>query len=404
MQPDGRTIAPVDFGAIHVGDQRELVHTITAQDIERFADATGDRNPLHLDEEFAKRTPFRKPVVYGMLSASFLSTVIGTLMPGPGALWLSQTLQFLHQAYVGDTIRVVVRVKQKSPATRILVLETVISNQAHQALITGEAHVRLLEVQQKEQSFTNTTHSMVVLITGARRGIGAAIARALASDGHKVVINFLHGEDDALRLVKEITESGGEAIAVQADVSRKDEVARLFATATERFGPIQGLVHNAARPIHLQTFHDMTWESAQEHLDVQVKGAFLCAQAALPHMIAGGGGAVVMIGSVAADAVPPAQQTGYAVAKAALAALARSLAVELGPKNIRVNVVSPGMTQTDMIAELPDRAKELTRMQTPLRRLGKPEDVAQAVAFLLSPGAGHITGENLRVCGGSVMV
>jgi len=392
---------PVDFDAIHVGDQREIVHTITAQDIERFADATGDRNPLHLDAEFAQRTHFRRPVVYGMLSASFISTVIGTTMPGPGALWLSQTLQFLHPAYVGDTIRVVVRVKQTSPATRTLVLETIILNQAHQELITGEAHVRLLDVQRPISP--HATQPMVVLITGARRGIGAAIARALANDGNKVVINFLHGEDDALQLVKEITERGGEAMAVHADVTNRQEVERLFATAMERFGPIQGLVHNASRPIHLQPFQEMTWESAQEHLDVQVKGAFLCTQAALPHMIAGGGGAIVMIGSVAADAVPPAQQTGYAVAKAALAALARSLAVELGPKNIRVNVVSPGMTHTDMIAEFPDRAKELTRMHTPLRRLGRPEDVARAVVFLLGSGAAHMTGETLRVCGGSVM-
>jgi len=403
MQLNGVPMPPVNFDTIRIGDERELVHTITAQDVERFADATGDRNPLHLDEDFAKRTPFQRPVVYGMLSASFLSTVIGTLMPGPGALWLSQTLQFLHQAYVGDTIRVAVRVKQKSPATRILVLETVIANQANQVLMTGEARVRLLNVSARGESSTNSANAMVVLITGARRGIGAAIARVLASDGHKVVVNYLHGEEDALRVVKDIADRGGEAIAVCADISKEDEVGRLFAVAAERLGPIQGLVHAAARPIHLQAFADMTWESAQEHLDVQVKGAFLCAQAAVPQMIAVGGGAIVMIGSVAADAVPPAQQTGYAVAKAALAALARSLAAELGPKNIRVNVVSPGMTHTDMLAELPERAKELTRMQTPLRRLGQPEDVARAVAFLLSPGARHITGENLRVCGGSVM-
>jgi len=304
MQPGSHTSTPIDFDAIHVGDQREFTHAITAQDIERFADATGDRNPLHLDAEFAQRTHFRRPVVYGMLSASFISTVIGTTMPGPGALWLSQTLQFLHPAYVGDTIRVVVRVKQTSPATRTLVLETIILNQAHQELITGEAHVRLLDVQRPISP--HATQPMVVLITGARRGIGAAIARALANDGNKVVINFLHGEDDALQLVKEITERGGEAMAVHADVTNRQEVERLFATAMERFGPIQGLVHNASRPIHLQPFQEMTWESAQEHLDVQVKGAFLCTQAALPHMIAGGGGAIVMIGSVAADAVPPA--------------------------------------------------------------------------------------------------
>ena len=122
-------VMPLDFDSIKAGDTRELTHKITAQDIQSFADLTGDNNPLHLDEDFAKHTHFRKPVVYGMLSASFISTIIGTLLPGPGALWLSQTLNFLHQAYEGNIIRVVARVKQKSIATRILVLETVIYNQ-----------------------------------------------------------------------------------------------------------------------------------------------------------------------------------------------------------------------------------------------------------------------------------
>lgn len=394
---------PLDFDSIKVGDRRELAHKITAQDIQGFANLTGDNNPLHLDEEFAKRTYFRKPVVYGMLSASFISTVIGTLMPGPGALWISQTLNFLRQAYEGDNIRVVVRVKQKSHATRILVLETVIYNQQNQELITGEAKVRLLTLK-KEGLSMKVKETMVVLVTGASRGIGAAVASKLASDGHKVVINFLHSKAKASQLVGEIKASGGSAIALQADISDKAEVEAMFTKAAEMLGPIEGLVHNASKPIILKPFQDMTWESVQEHLDVQVRGAFLCMQAALSNMLAAGGGSVVVIGSVAADSVPPTQQTGYVVAKSALAALARSLAIEYGPKNIRVNVVSPGMTQTDMIAELPERAKELTRMQTPLRRLAKPEDIAGVVSFLLSPAAWHITGENIRVCGGSVML
>ena len=115
-------------------------------------------------------------------------------------------------------------------------------------------------------------------------------------------------------------------------------------------------------------------------------------------------GSVVVIGSVAIDSLPPAQQTAYTIAKAALNMFARSLANELGPKNIRVNIVSPGMTQTDLIVEMPQKAKELTRMYTPLRRLADPQDVANTVAFLMSPQAKHITGENIRVCGGSVML
>lgn len=403
MESHDQKIKFLDFDSIKVGDKRELTHKITIQDIQKFADLTGDYNPLHLDEEFARRTHFRKPVVYGMLSASFISTIIGMLMPGPGALWVYQDLNFLRQAYVEDNIRVMVRVKQKSPATRILVLETTIYNQQNQELITGEAKVRMLDLDKEELSM-KTKETMVVLVTGASRGIGRAVARKLASDGHKVVINFLHSKKEASQLVDEIKKDGGNAIALQADISNKVEVETMFTKANKILGPIQGLVNNASKPINLKPFQDMTWKSMQEHLDVQVRGAFLCMQAALPDMLTAGGGSVVMIGSIAADSVPATQQTGYVVAKSALSALARSLAVEYGPKNIRVNVVSPGMTKTDMIAELPERAKELTRMQTPLRRLGNPEDIANVVSFLLSPTSLHITGENIRVCGGAVML
>src|SRR5206468_11500179 len=117
-------------------------------------------------------------------------------------------------------------------------------------------------------------------------------------------------------------------------------------------------------------------------------------------MLQSEGGSIVFLGSIVADGTPPAQQLGYTVAKAGLSALARSLAVELGPKGIRVNVVSPGMTRTSMIETLPEKARMLAKAQAPLRQLADPLDIAQSVVFLLSPAASHITGETIRVCGG----
>ena len=163
------------------------------------------------------------------------------------------------------------------------------------------------------------------------------------------------------------------------------------------------VVHCASPRNTLHPFDELTWDSIQQHLDVQLKGAFNCAQAALPDMVTAQAGALVFIGSIAADGVPPAQQADYVIAKSALATLARCMAVEYGPKGIRVNVVAPGMTQTNMISHLPDKAKMLARMQTPLRRLAEPTDIANAVAFLLSAGAQHITGETIRVNGGAGM-
>ncbi len=390
------------FESIKVGDIREFTHPLTTEDIRKFADLSGDYNPLHLEPEFAQKTDFRKPVAHGMLSASFISTMIGMHLPGEGALWLSQSLKFLRQAYVGDILRIVAKVKQKSESTRVLVLETIVYNQRNEELISGEAQVRVLDLGKENVLMEKKTK--VVLVTGASRGIGAAVARQLAQDGHAVAVNYSKSKDEALKVVKDIEKEGGKAIAIAGDITKKEQVQAMCEQVVRHLGAIDGFVSNASGPIVLKSFEEMTWEDFQAHLDVQFKGAIHCIQAVLPQMLKEGGGSVVFIGSIAADGPPPAKQSDYVASKAALAALARSLAVEYGPKNIRVNVVAPGLTQTDLTAELPQKAKELTRMTTPLRRLGLPEDVAGAVSFLMSPGARHVTGETIRVCGGAVMV
>ena len=399
--PGDRLSRILDFDNIHIDDEVELTHQLTKADVDAFAALIGDFNPLHVDETFARKTQFLKPVVHGMLSASFISTMIGMLLPGSGSLWTAQTIEFLNPAYVGDTLKLTARVKQKSIATRLLVLDILITNQNGQKIISGESTVKKLELQKEEKLMSNET-KMVILVTGGGGGIGAAIVHKLADHGHAVVVADWRLAE-AERVAAEIREKGGQALALQANVANADEVEQLFSMAAKTFGSVQAVVHCASPRNALHAFEALTWESVQQHLDVQLKGAFNCVQAALPDMVAAQAGAIVFIGSIAADGVPPVQQADYVIAKAALAALARCLAVEYGQKGIRVNVVAPGMTQTEMIAHLPDKAKMLTRMQTPLRRLAEPVDIANVVAFLLSTGARHITGETIRVNGGAGM-
>lgn len=400
---DDRVGRRIEFDQVQEGNEAELEHLLTEEDVRTFASLTGDFNPLHLDESFACKTSFHKPVVHGMLSASFISTMIGMLLPGSGALWTSQTIEFLNPAYVGDTLRVLARVKQKSAATRTLILEIQIMNQRLQRLVAGQATVKMLEIRDEKESM-KTDAPKTVLVTGGSRGIGAATARALAREGHRIAINYLSSQESAERLAAEIVRSGSRAISVRADVARENDVSELFSRVREEFGPIDALVHCAASGSALRPFRDLDWETVQAQIDVQLKGAFHCVKAALPEMIELKRGSIVLMGSLAADGAPPAQQTDYVIAKAAIAALARCLAVEYGPGGIRVNVVSPGMTHTDMLAHLPEKAKMLARMQTPLRRLAEPEDIARVIAFLVSEAAGHITGETIRVCGGAVMI
>lgn len=392
--------AIISFEQAKVGDEVAIRHLLTEEDVESFSHLTKDYNPLHMDEKFARNTMFRKPVVHGMLSASFISTLIGMVLPGPGALWTSQTLKFLNPAFVGDQLTIKARVKQKSTGTRTLVLDIVVTNTKGQSIIEGESTVRSLEVNQMVQP---STDKRKVLIAGGSRGIGASVARLLAETGFDVIVNYRSSQDEADMLVADIKHKGGQAWAAPADISRPDQVAAMLEDLQREVGQIDSLVFCAAAPSRFESFESLEWESIQQQISVQLQGAFNCVKAILPSMVERKTGSIVFIGSIAADGVPPGLQTDYVIAKAALSALAKSLAVEYGPQGIRVNVVAPGMTQTERLMNFSEKAKMLTKMQTPLRRLAEPEDIAHAVAFLLGPGGRHITGETLRICGGAVM-
>ncbi len=387
---------------ISVGDTAELEHRITKEDVQGFCDLTGDNNPLHMDDTFARASGFGKRVVHGMLTASFISTMIGTKLPGPGALWYEQSVRFLRPVRLGEAIRVQATVLQKSVAQRLLVLETIVLGEAGDRVLEGQAKVKVLQPE-AEEGLVSTFENKTVIVTGASRGIGAAIAKALAKVGHPVVVNCASSLTEANEVVAAIQAEGGRAMVFQADVRDEKQVAAMVAAAQEQYGPLAGAVHNASAPISLVPLTELSWDQMQLHLDIQLKGAFNLSAALLPVLVDNGSGLLVNIGSTAADGVPPVQQTHYITAKSALISFTHCIAAEFGPKGVRAICVSPGMTQTALIAGLPEKAKMVTKMQTPLRRLGTPEDVSGLIAFLFSPGAAYLTGQNIRVCGGSVM-
>ena len=392
------------FQQIRVGDQAELFHKITGEDVESFTKLTGDNNPLHVNDEYAASTSFKRRVVHGMLTASFVSTMIGTKLPGKGALWYEQQLRFLAPARIGEKIRIWAKVKHKSLSQRILTIETLVFGDGGRKLIEGEAKVKVLKPENKENQNLEVKEKGAVIITGASRGIGKAIAKELALSGYPVVVNYAKSMSQAEEVVRHINAQKGKAAAFQANVSDADAVKLMIDFVIEGFGYIAGIVNNASPPIGNLDFAQLSWDNIQKHLDVQIKGAFNLCQAVLPHFLDAEGGIVVNIASIVADNVPPIKWMPYTIAKTALVSFSRSLAVEYGPKAIRVNCVSPGMTQTDLIADVPEKAKMVAKMQTPLRRLATPEDIAGVVSFLFSAKAKHITGENIRVCGGTVMM
>lgn len=393
-----------DFDAIQVGDTQELVKHITEADVRKFVEMTGDDNPLHVDRAYAETTAFKDIVVHGMLGASFISTVIGTKLPGTGALWVSQSMEFLLPVRLGDVLSISATVLKKHERERLLELDTRIVNQNQQLILTGQGKVKVLTTAEPEVAPTPESRPRVAIVTGGAGGIGKAICLRLANDGYHVVVNYRGRADRAAQIASEINAAGKvKALAVQADISTEAGAQSLYQAAVKAFGAVSVLVNNASPHINPKPFGATGWTDVQQQIDVQVKGAFLMTSAVVPEMSARKWGRIVNITSQVLDGQPSVTWTGYAMAKGALAVFSNYMAAELGPQGITVNCVSPGMCETTLIGDIPEKAQLMIARQTPLRRLAKPADVAAAVAYLVSDDAGFVTGDTVAVNGGMTM-
>jgi 3-oxoacyl-[acyl-carrier protein] reductase len=242
----------------------------------------------------------------------------------------------------------------------------------------------------------------VAIVTGASRGIGRAIAEELAAQGARVVVNYHANAAAAAEVVAGITEAGGTAVAVQADVSDFDAAQELVKTAVDTFGQIDILVNNAGttRDTLLLMMKEEQWDTV---IDTNLKSVFNCCKAvARPMVRRKQGGRIINISSVS-GIVGQAGQANYAASKAGIIGLTKSLAKELGSRSITVNAVTPGFVLTDLTADLPDELVQKTLEFIPLGRWGELGEIAHVVAFLASPQSSYITGQVLAVDGGIAM-
>lgn len=240
----------------------------------------------------------------------------------------------------------------------------------------------------------------VAVVTGASKGIGASIARHLAAEGASVVVNYASSKKGADEVVAQIVAQGGKAVAVQADVSKPEEIARLFEQSQKAFDRLDILVNNAGI-YEFAPLESVTAEHFHKQFNLNVLGLLLASQEAVKHFGPKGGAIVNISSFVSTGALPNASV--YSATKGAVDAITRSLAKELGPRKIRVNSVNPGMVETEGVhsAGIADSdMRKQTEATTPLGRIGQPQDIAPAVVFLASPDSGWLTGESLFISGG----
>jgi 3-oxoacyl-[acyl-carrier protein] reductase len=243
----------------------------------------------------------------------------------------------------------------------------------------------------------------VAVVTGASRGIGAAVARLLASRGMRVVVNYRSSHDEADDVVASITSAGGRAMAVPADVRDESAVLGMVEQVRSALGEVEVLVHNALIPYAVKSFDDISWDELGGKLEQEMRAAFVLTKAVVPGMTSRGYGRIVYLGTVLSRQ-PREGMIALGTSKAALSQFARYVALELGPRGITVNVVAPGpVDETTMAHAFDEEHKRRQAAQTALGRIASPDDVARAVAFYAGDDSGFITGTTAPVNGGLAM-
>jgi 3-oxoacyl-[acyl-carrier protein] reductase len=240
----------------------------------------------------------------------------------------------------------------------------------------------------------------IVLVTGASRGIGAAAAKRLARGGASVIINYHQNREKAEEVLREVEQSAGRGMIFQADVTKADQVEEMVHAARARFSTIDVLVNNAYFPFEVGQLHELSWKSFHQAVEHELAAFYNCVRSCLPGMVAKKAGKVIVISTRLAQQPLP-RMGAYAAAKSALESMADTMAIELGPLGINVNVVTPAFTLTDASMIMPEEYRERVRQTRPLKKHLYPEDVAGAIAFLAGDEAGMLTGSHILITGGS---
>lgn len=397
-----------------IGQRASIVLDVTEELIDRFAALSTDDNPLHVDAAFARAAGFADRVAHGVLSVSALSALIGTKLPGTGALWRRLQVDWVRPVFPGDRVTITAEVVRASAAHGSVVLRVQGENQKQLEVLRGEAVVGALGADEAAPvasaprapsvvAGTTSASERPVLVTGGSRGIGRSIAIALGRMGHPVAVGYHTARSEAEQVVAQIIELGARAVAVPLDLERDDGLLEGLTAAAQSLGPVVGLVHGATPPVAPVALAELAPGELRRFWQVYVGCLLGGLQQLRGDIERAKWGRLVFLGTSYQIGAPPPKMLAYVSAKAALDGLMRSLAIELGPLGATSNMIAPGMVKTDLNRHVSARALLTEAQRTPARRLAEPEDAAAVTAFLFGDGGGFVNGACVPITGGLVI-
>lgn len=365
------------FNEINIGDTETIKHVITHSDLGKFVEITGDDNAVHVSDEYGK------PTVHGMLTASFISTIIGTKLPGNGALWYEQTMTFTAPVRIDDEIMVRAVVVEKEQRDNSIVLDINIDNQRGQTVLKGKSKIRILE-KREGTTLVETSTQRTALVIGGTGGIGREVVAELTRLGFKVIATYLRRDGEAAILKEKYG----------CDVVKLDVQYDLFNIDTT----VDVVINCSAMSITNRPIEKTERMDIEEELDFSLFFNLDCVQKLYTHMKKQHYGKVILLGSSAMN--NPVEGWGsYIIGKYATYGLMRVLSNELAPHGVRVNMVSPSLVETNLVANIPPKTKLIIESKTPLRKTTTAQEVAQVIGFLVSPIGDSVTGQNIYING-----
>jgi 3-oxoacyl-[acyl-carrier protein] reductase len=374
------------------GDVRSIEHTFTASDVSRFAALTGDDNPVHVSNDYARNTPAGGAIVHGMLAASYISTLIGKEIPGEGAVWSSFDVTWKNPIRINDTVIFEAKVESVTSSTDMLSLIIEGTNVTkNNVCVEARAKIFCMQsIKKNEESVVSyqNLRGKRILIVGASGVIGTEISRQLSASGAQLI---LWGRD---RSKLESLDGERHEVDLLDFNSLSGAIKKLRASQK-----LDGFVHlTSACVSNISIDDELNCEELKKHMELgPYTFSKLCSNL-LPHMSATASLVAVLTQYVIG--APPPKTSAYVAAKMALLGLVKSVAVEMGPKGIRCNAVSPGMVNTPFSENISIKEKQIQAAVNPLRRLCTPIEIADAVCFLLGSSASFVNGVNLPLTGG----